>query len=78
MPITEASNCCRTGQGRCFAVAGGPGTWRWLKLLLVNTHLEPGLRQLSVGWQFPVFQERCQAVLCFLPQYFFFPFYPAS
>lgn len=34
--------------GRCLAAARGPGTRRRLKLLPVNTHLEPGPR--SQGW----------------------------
>lgn len=53
----------------------GPGTWKWLKLLDV-TRLGPGPRKPRLGGQFSVLRERCQAVLCFLPQYFLFPLSP--
>lgn len=48
-------------------MARGPGARRWLKLLSADTCLGPGPRQPRLGWQFPVLQERCQAVLCLSP-----------
>lgn len=57
-------------------MARGPGARRWLKLLSVDTYLEPGPRKPRLGWQFPVLQERCQAVLCLFPPVFFPPFSP--
>lgn len=74
MPITEASNRRGTGQESALLP---PWSWHLEVVKAAGCHTSGTWSQeATAGGQFPVLQERCQAVLCFLPQYFLFPLSP--